>query len=132
MIHLTPEPLPDHVTAPSTKPEKAKRKSKKTKSSDRWTQFNKLIDYYLQEVDGPAARLVLVTIFRHEKDKRSQISYQRIATSIGYSKSTVKRAVGKLKKSGFVFVVKQGGLHRGTNVYRVAFQELQGVTSAPP
>ena len=130
MIRLTPEPLPDHVTAPSTESKKAKSKSTKAKSSDRWSQLNDFVDLYLRTIQKQRAQLVWFVLFRHANENNivKLVSYDRIGKEIGKSPETAKRAIGDLKKEGFLKVVKQGGYNRGPNIYKMVFPELQEVT----
>jgi hypothetical protein len=83
-------------------------------------------------------------------DGRAYPSENTIAEISGYSVDTVKRCIGKLIANGMLIKERQGGWHRGSNLYRIPGyarfgyspepvevgvevdeMQLQGVTSAP-
>jgi len=104
--------LTDYSPRNIAAPKKPKRKN------SRFTEFNAALDSAFREAGlTPCPRFVWVTIWRHELNGRSTVSYQKLAAATGYGRRSVMRAVEELVKTGFLKYLTKG--HTGRpNTYR--------------
>ena len=87
--------------------------------------LNAFIDKSMPLKDGEYR--VWMTIFREVKQNGlATIAHIQIAERVGKERETVVRITRQLEKAGWITLVKQGGLNRGSNTYRVHESPREG------
>ena len=80
-----------------------------TKYHQRWTHFNRLIDFEQRHLSDSEFR-VLLTLFRDSKNGIARTAQSDLARRTGKCRGTVVRAIKKLVEKGFIEIARQGGL----------------------
>jgi DNA-binding MarR family transcriptional regulator len=98
--------------------DKPKRTSKR-QSTHRFRALNLFVDETMRGLE-PAVVAVWLVLFRCARpDGFARVGIGGIVTRTGLSKSTVKRAIGKLKQLGMLKTVTRGRAGRGVSAYLI-------------
>lgn len=88
-------------------------------AGDRFASINSFIDVGMAKL-LPVQQSVWHVLWRDTKrNGLARTSQTSIAARIGVTDRTVRRAIDRLEKDGFVAVVQRGGVRRGPTIYRV-------------
>jgi len=91
----------------------------KGKTPGRWKTLNSFVDFTLRNLTR-AEGFVWLVLYRETKpDGTATASVGWLAEQIGANRSTVVRAIKRLKAVGLLAVVRRGSLRRGPSQYRV-------------
>lgn len=88
-------------------------------------------------VDGTGPKLshvdfrVWMTMFRHARDGLVTRAHGQMASDIGVSERTVRRAIERLHERKLVRLVSRGGLHVGASTYRLGVRDLRAPKGVP-
>lgn len=82
---------------------------KGSKYHERWTHFNRLIDFEQRHLTDAEFR-VLLTLFRDAHNGIAQTAQSDLAVRTGKCRGTVVRAIKKLVEKGLIEIARQGGL----------------------
>jgi hypothetical protein len=85
---------------------------------DRFESVNTFVDVALRHLGGADAKVWLV-IWRDTRQGVATVSNKELGLRTGHDERTVRRSVRTLVESGWLEVVKRGGINRGASVYRV-------------
>lgn len=85
---------------------------------DRFESVNAFVDVALRHLGGADAKVWLV-IWRDTRQGVASVSNKELGLRAGHDERTVRRSVRTLVRSGWLEVVKRGGINRGASVYRV-------------
>lgn len=94
-------------------------KQNRTKgTSDRFAAINAFVDFTLGSLSRNEVAVWLI-LWRDTKNETARTAQTDIARRAGIARRTVVRIIPALEAKGLLRTVHQGGLNRGTNVYRV-------------
>jgi DNA-binding transcriptional ArsR family regulator len=117
--------LPPLVTAdqperPICPPERRERQKSRARGlGERFGPYNRFVDREMATLPRAAA-LVWFALWRDTKpDGTARAAISDLARRAGANRATISRALRVLTDRGLLDRVRQGGLGRGTNVYRV-------------
>lgn len=85
---------------------------------DRFESVNAFVDVALRHLGGADAKVWLV-VWRDVRQGVASVSNKELGLRSGHDERTVRRSVRRLVDSGWLEVVKRGGINRGASVYRV-------------
>lgn len=111
----TPRPTGPNRPPPSRGSPKGKRSSK-----GRFECINAFLDVTLAGLDRAELATWLILWRDTKPDGLARTSQSDLARWAGCAPPSVRRALTALSAAGHVTVVRQGGLHRGLSVYRLA------------
>lgn len=84
----------------------------------RFETVNAFVDVALRDLNGAEAKVWLV-LWRDTRHGTACVSNKELGLRAGHDERTVRRVVRSLVRSGWLEVVKRGGIGRGASVYRV-------------
>ena len=106
----------------TTKPQTRSRRIQPRRDQqppDRFRVLNNFVDGPMRRVSDGAVKAWFILYRDTKPDGLAKTGLSDMATRMGSSVSTAKRAVRDLRKSGLVTLVQKGAPGRGPNVYRV-------------
>lgn len=98
--------------------DKAKGKASRRKTADRFAVLNAFVDFTLAGLTRNETAVWLV-LYRDTRNGAARTGQTDISRRAGISARSVRRGIDGLRKRGLVKRVYQGGVGRGTSVYRV-------------
>jgi hypothetical protein len=112
--------LPPMANATAIRPSSARggTATARRASADRFAVLNAFIDRSLPGLTRSAA-LTWFVLYRDTRNGTARTSAGSVGRRIGCSRRAVVTALATLRRRGLVTVVFQGGMNRGTSVYRV-------------
>jgi len=84
----------------------------------RFETVNAFVDVALRDLNGAETKVWLV-LWRDTRHGTACASNKELGTRTGHDERTVRRVVRSLVRTGWLEVVKRGGIGRGASVYRV-------------
>jgi hypothetical protein len=94
-------------------------KAGKQSSRGRFQAINAFLDATLAGLDRGELAVWLLLWRDTKPDGLARTSQADLARRAGCNPRTIRRALTALEAAGLVWIVRQGGLHRGVSVYRV-------------
>ena len=93
---------------------------------ERFATVNEFVDVAMRCLSGVDVK-VWLTVWRDTRHGTACVSNRELGLRSGHDERSVRRAVRTLVRSGWLEVVKRGGIGRGASVYRVRVgRELRG------
>ena len=93
---------------------------------DRFATVNEFVDVAMRSLSGVDVK-VWLTVWRDTRHGTACVSNRELGLRSGHDERSVRRSVRVLVRSGWLEVVKRGGIGRGASVYRVRVgRELRG------
>jgi hypothetical protein len=93
---------------------------------ERFATVNEFVDVAMRCLSGVDVK-VWMTVWRDTRHGTACVSNRELGLRSGHDERSVRRAVRTLVRSGWLEVVKRGGIGRGASVYRVRVgRELRG------
>lgn len=120
---------PAGLAAPRGKPQPQRRRARPVDSPQHPSRFhvlNDFVDGQMRDVSDAAAKAWFVLYRDTKPDGLAKTGLSDMATRMGCSVSTAKRAVRELRVRGLVTRVQKGAPGRGPNVYRVHGKPVRG------
>ena len=94
------------------------RKSQPKQSAPgRFRAINTFVDFSMHELTRAELATWLV-LWRDERNGTARTSVSAIAIRAGLSRRSILTAIGGLRRRGLLDLIRQGGLNRGSSVYR--------------
>ena len=129
---MEPPAAPTKKATTPTNTKKAKGKTTRRKTGDRFATLNAFLDFTVAGLPRAAALTWLVLWRDTKPDGTAKTSIADVARRIGVNPSTVKRAVTALVKADLLTVIYRGSLRRGPSAYRVRPLPRERVTPTNP
>lgn len=115
-----PRPMKDygHANGNGSAATKPSRKAASAKSADRFATINNFVDNALADLTRVQA-LTWLTLWRHERGGKVELSAGAIAKTIGASRRAVIDALAELQTKGLLKLTRRGGQKEGANRYQL-------------